>query len=500
MLRRILVIGGSGVLGALGLALVQIRVGALFGVSGELDAFFVGAALPSVLLAIGAGTISAFVVPRLPRDDPAATAASAGRMATLALLFSLPVTLLLVVAAPLVVAVVAPGLDSEVARTAARVLRVYSLSAPFTAMVFAYYAYGFASGRIWTAGLTTAVYGLAWLGLLFVPTFGDTVTDVAVAGLIATTVQLATAFLLSSSGLPRPWPVLRPGRVSRPALLALGAVLGAAIVARSGLLLDPLFGSFLPEGAVSELAYATRIAALAIFVAVQGAAYGLLIIGAESQIDAGADFRVGLVVPLLLATSAAAVLAIAGPPLAELILARGELRPADAQAVGELLRLWAPGVIAFTLVAALEMLLYAQRRTAEVLWRGLAGLSVNVVASAVLVALLDADGRPLGVLAGVVAQLGLLLWLMRDDERIAVLRATATWRRAALHAAAAAALMGLVYVGLNGPLGGEPAALIGIGLLAAYTLLALRAYQLHELALASDSGAPPPCLAGDADA
>ena len=74
MFRRIVLIGGAGVLGAAALAIVQIRVGSLFGVSGELDAFFVGAALPSVLLAIGAAAISSLVVPRLPRGDPAQTA------------------------------------------------------------------------------------------------------------------------------------------------------------------------------------------------------------------------------------------------------------------------------------------------------------------------------------------------------------------------------------------------------------------------------------------
>ena len=70
MLRRIILIGGAGIIGAASLALVQIRVGSLYGVSGELDAFFIGAAIPSVLLAIGAAAISSLVVPRMPTGDP----------------------------------------------------------------------------------------------------------------------------------------------------------------------------------------------------------------------------------------------------------------------------------------------------------------------------------------------------------------------------------------------------------------------------------------------
>ena len=56
MFRRIVVIGGAGVLGAAALAIVQIRVGSLFGVGGELDAFFVGAALPLSLIHISEPT------------------------------------------------------------------------------------------------------------------------------------------------------------------------------------------------------------------------------------------------------------------------------------------------------------------------------------------------------------------------------------------------------------------------------------------------------------
>ena len=492
MLRRIIVIGGSGIVGAAALTLVQIRVGSLFGLAGELDAFFVGAALPSVLLAIGASTASAFIVPRLPEGDPARTAAGAGRAATLGLVVSLPITALLVVAAPLIVAVVAPGLDGEVGEQATRVLRIYSLSVPGTAVAFVYFAYGYASGRIWTAGLTTAVYGLAWFGLLFVPELSDSVESAALAGLIATGVQILAAFLISSQGTAKPWPAVRPGWVTRASLLALGAVLGAAIASRAGLLLDPLYGSFLDLGAVSELSFATRIAALAIFVCAQGANYSLLILGRERVATAGTDFRVGLVAPLLLSLSAAVTLVITGPALAELILARGELSDAEARGVGELLRLWAPSVVAFTLVGALEMMLYSDKRVNEVLWRGLAGLGVNGAASAPLVVAFGAAGRPLGVLAGVAAQLGLLLYLFRDDERIAVLRERPTLRRALLHTFAAAAIVAAAFWGLGSAVSDELAAVLAALAVGAMTLLALRRFQAHELELVSVGAAVTP--------
>jgi peptidoglycan biosynthesis protein MviN/MurJ (putative lipid II flippase) len=477
MFRRILLIGGAGVLGAAALAVVQIRVGALFGVSGQLDAFFVGASLPSVLLAIGAAAISSLVVPRLPRGEPAVVARAAGRMAVRATLLGLAAAALTIAAAPLIVLVVGPGLDAETAEQATRVLRIYSLSIPATAAAFAYASYGFASGRVWASGLSTTAYALTWLGLLFVPALSDDVESAALAGLIATAVQVGAAFLLSSTGLPRPRPIFTGLPVSRAGLWAVGAVLGAAIVARAGLLLDPVFGSLLPVGSVSELSYASRIGALAILVCGQGAAFSLLIVGRERSGQATQQSRIGLVAPLVFSTSAAIVLLIGGPALSELILARGELAVDDARAIGELLRLWTPAIVAFTLVWALEALLYAELRTAAVLYRALAGLVVNIAASGLLVLALGIEGRPLGVVVGVAVQLALLVALFWEDERFVVLRARATWRFLALHAATVAAVSLLTY-GLFDAAGVEQAGACAVVVVAAAISIAfLRSYR-----------------------
>lgn len=479
MLRRIVLIGGAGVIGAASLALVQIRVGSLFGVSGALDAFFIGASLPSVLLAIGAAAISSLVVPRLPTGDLEETATAAGRMAVRAALIAVPATALVVAAAPLIVGIVGPGLAPDVAEQAARVLRIYALSIPGTAVAFVFAAYGYASGRIWTSGLSTSVYALVWLGLLFFPAFTDDVESAALAGLIATAVQVAAAYLISSAGAPRPRPVLRDLGVGRAGLLAISSVLAATIVARAGLLLDPLFGSLLAEGSVSQLAYATRITALAVLVCGQGAAFSLLIVGREGAAAARANpqSRVGLLAPILFSTSAATVLVVAGPQLSELILARGELTVPDARQIGELLRLLSPAVIPFTVVWALEALLYAELRTNAVLVRALAGLAVNAAASGLLVVALGIEGRPLGVLAGVLSQLVLLLVLFWDDPRLASLRAPATLRVVGLHAATVAAAVSLTYLIGRGAGSADAGASLAIVVAGSISLMFLRSYQ-----------------------
>ena len=356
-------------------------------------------------------------------------------------------------------------------------------------MAFVYYAYGYAGGRVATAGLTTAVYATTWFGLLFVPAFTGSVEAVTVAGLAATAVQLGTAFAIASYRRPRPWPTPRPGRASRLALLGVASVLGAVIVTRSGLLLDPLFGSLLSEGAVSELSFAARIAVLAMFVAGQGASYSILIVGGRRGVaGAESDLRIGIVASLMLATAAAATLAVAGPDLAELIFARGELTSESAREVGELLRLWAPAVIVTILVSPFEMLLYADKQPNPVLTRALAGLAVNAAASIPLVLLLGTAGRPLAVLAGVSVQLGLLLHLMRGDERIAVLGERTTWlvllAQTALTLFTAAGLL----VAFSRVLSGGAAAILAALGAGTVTLLAMRAYQRSELRAASAPG------------
>lgn len=448
MLRRILVIGGSGAVGALSLAIVQIRVGSLFGAGAELDAFFVGAALPSVLLAISAGAIANLVVPRLPTAAPGGTEAraAAGRFAALAALLSAAVAAAVAALAPLIVRVVAPGLDGDTTATAIDVLRVYSISIPPTSVAFVFTAYGFTVDRHYSAGASTAVYGLAWTALLFLDPFTASASGVALAGVLATGVQLVAAFLLASLPGARPWPRARRLRLSRTAVSAAAAVLGATLVGRAVLLLDPLFGSLLDEGAISQLSFATRITLLAVFVSGQGAAFSLLVATRERD-PAGeaAGARAGIVAPLLLSLTAAVLFAIAGPAIAELLLARGEFTEADAREVGTLLRLYSPAVVVMTLIWALEAVLYAARRGRAVLTRALAGLVVNLLASAALVVLLGREGRPLGVLVAFSVQLAALLWLLRDDELVGVLRSPDTVRDALLLILSVAISAGSVF-------------------------------------------------------
>lgn len=480
MLRRIVVIGSSGALGALALALVQIRVGALFGAGSELDAFFVGAALPSVLLAISAGAIANLVVPRLPAGVAALPVA--GRYAALSALLGLLIAALVAVGAPLIVRIIAPGLDGPTADTATAVLRIYSISVPPTVLALVFTAYGFAIGRPYAAGLSTAVYGVVWTGLLFVEPFSNSVRGAVWAGVLATGLQLVVAFLLGSSRGARPWPVARDLRLSRVGVQAAGAVLGATIIGRVALLLDPLYGSLLGEGSLSQLSFATRITLLAVFMCGQGAALSLLVVTRDRTAHADSEARIGLIAPLLMSIAAAMYLLFAGPGLAELLLARGSFSSRDAHDVGELLRLYSPVVIVMTTTWTVQAVLFAAKEGRIVLGRATIGLLVNVIASGMLVALLGIAGRPLGVLAGLSVQLATLLWLMRDDERIAELGSRHTLRAAGGVAVGALLAMVVVYEGGRSLVAEGFAVVAAAAVVGFATFQVLRRYERDALA------------------
>ena len=362
-------------------------------------------------------------------------------------------------------------------------LRIYSLSIAPTAAAYAISSLGHNLHRGYAAGLSTALYGFVWTALLFVPAFTGDPNDVALAGLIATSVQLVSAWALAAPRGLRPHLTLRG--VTRPTRLAVGAaavVLGATALGRLALLLDPLFGSLLDQGAVSQLTFATRILLLAVFAAGQGAAFSLMVVSRQEHERSGAEVRVGLIASAMLALAAASIFLIAGPPLAELLLAHGEFSATDAQQVGELLRIYGPAVVVMTMIWAFEALLYSSHRGREVLTAALIGLGVIAVASGIGVAAIGIEGRPAGVLVGYAAQLAYLLPRVRPTAGSLPLRSRGTLLLVGGALAAQIAVGALAFAAGDTLLGDQPAAVAATLAVAGTTVALLLAYERRALA------------------
>jgi putative peptidoglycan lipid II flippase len=417
MLRRILIIASGGAVGSTMLALVSVRAGAIFGVGAQLDAYFVAVSLPSLLLSLSSTIVVAVLIPRLSDLDEPKARQRAGEWALLAFLLSTLLAGLVELGSHLIISVLAPGLSIDTAHTANRVLQIMAIALPSTMAAFVYSAYGYAFKRVWTGGASTALYGIVWLGLLFLHPFTESVQGIAVACLIATQIQLLTAFLLCAAPTKLPWPRWRLPHRLIPAIMIITGMLITTVTSKINLLLDPLFGSFLPHGGVSELSYASRIAILFISFTGQGSALTILASGSR-KVGRAADYRLlGLSVTMLLSVGAGTAVALVFSPVATLVLAHGALTSSKAETIGHLVQAYSVLIVVQSLAWSMEATLYATKRVWTVTLVSVPALVVNIGLSALFVSLLGAYGRPLAVTIAMMLYVCLLMWVATPSEQ-----------------------------------------------------------------------------------
>lgn len=396
MLKRILLITGSNAAGIAVLAVVSVRAGALFGVGSELDAYFVAVSLPSLILSLSSSVVAAVLVPRLAPLSQDEARRRTGQWVALGILGTLPVVAIVVWQSNIVISILAPGFDAQTAHLAERVLGIMAFTLPATAGALIYSSYGYARRRVWVGGLSTTLYAACWLTLLFVPAFTRDVKGVAFACLLATQVQLLTAFLMCAPLRHLPWPRWGVPPGARAALTAAVGVLLATGISKFNILMDPIFGSFLKAGSVSDLSYAARIAILCIALAGQGAS--LTILGSSSSGTEQARRRqLAISVSLFFATGLAVGVAIAFQPVAVLLLAHGSLSTGNAEAIGALVQAYAAVIVTQTLAWSIESGLYAERKVRKVVIPSLISLLVNIGLSVPAVIVLGVYGRPVAL-------------------------------------------------------------------------------------------------------
>jgi putative peptidoglycan lipid II flippase len=417
MLRRILIIASGGAVGAAMLALVSVRAGAIFGVGAQLDAYFVAVSLPSLLLSLSSSIVVAVVIPRLSALDKLNARQRAGEWALLAFLLSTLLAGVVTLGSHFIISVLAPGLSVHTAHLANRVLQVMAFTLPSTMAAFVYSAYGYAFTRVWAGGGSTALYGIVWLGLLFLNPFTRSVQGIALACLIATQIQLLAAFLLCAAPTKLPWPRWRFPHRLIPAILLITGVLITTVTSKINLLLDPLFGSFLPRGGVSVLSYASRIAILFIAFTGQGSALTILASGSQ-KLGRPADYRfLGLCVTMLLSVGAGTAVAFAFSPVAPLILAHGALTSSKATTIGHLVQAYSVLIVVQSVAWSMESTMYAARRVWTVALVSIPALIVNIGLSALFVSLLGAYGRPLAVTLAMMLYACLLMSVAKTSEQ-----------------------------------------------------------------------------------
>jgi putative peptidoglycan lipid II flippase len=423
------------------------------------DAFYVAFRIPNFLRRIfGEGAFSQAFVPVFSeyrtRGDGPKTRLFLDHMTGALGLLLLVITVVGVLAAPLLVAVLAPGFLDEPGK--------YELTVDMLRIVFPYLLFislvAMSAGvlntynRFGAAAFTPVLLNLSLIGaaLLLAPALDPPVKALAWGVFIAGVFQFAfqIPFLRRLDLLPRPrlaWRDQRNEGVIRVFRLMLPAIFGVSI-AQVNLLVNTLLASFLITGSVSWLYYSDRLMEfpLGIF----GIALATVILPALSRHHARAsheDFSHlldwGLRWVFLIGVPSTAGLVILSGPMIATLFHYGAFTDQDVRMSAAALTAFSAGLLGFILIKVLAPGFYARQDTRTPMRIGVIAMVVNIVASLLLVYPFAHVGLATAISLSAFVNAGLLYRRLRHDN---VYRPLPGWILLLARTFAATAVMGLV--------------------------------------------------------
>ena len=371
----------------------DIVLSAVLGSGGVADAFFVAFKLPNFFRRLFAeGAFSAAFVPLFARElqgkgrDEALAFARQAHAALLVVL--LPFTVLLILAMPGVMTLLAPGMRHDAA-TFAMAVEFGRITFPYLLFISLAALYGGVLNsidRFAHVAATPVLLNLALIGAVlgltpFLPNSGYAAAiGVAVAGLLQW-LWLLIACARHGVGMR----LVRPrwtARVARLVKLATPVAIGGG-VQQISVMLDVVWASLLPVGTISALYYADRIAQLPL--GVVGIAIGTALLPLLArQLRAGqhdaamANQNRAVEVGLLFSLPAALALWMLAEPIIRVLFERGHFGPQDTMRAGGGLAAYAIGLPAFVLVKALTPGFFAREDTRLPLYVAIAAIAANV--------------------------------------------------------------------------------------------------------------------------
>ena len=442
-----------------------------FGATIVMDAFIVANRIPNMLRRFFAeGAFSQGFVPVMARYREKHEQAEARQFVdavagTLGLILFL-ITLAGVIAAPILVAIVAPGFVGEDGR--------FDLATAMLRFTFPYLLFvsltAFAGGILNTYGRfavpaftpvilnVVLIAGALWLA----PTLEEPGMALAYAVLAAGIIQLLfqIPFLSRIHAVPRPrWQPRHPG-VKRVTTLMLPAIFGSS-VAQINVLLGGIIASMLGVGKISLLYFSDRLMEfpLGLF----GIALATVTLPHLSRQHANestrdfsntVDWSMKLV--FLIAVPAAIGLIILAEALVATFYFSGEFTVFDLRMTALALQAFALGLVGFSYVKILAPAYFARENTRTPVRFGLIALAVNFVLSVALAYVLtraEYEGTHAGLALAISVSAILNAWLLyRGLRRDNVLRHFSGWGKLSGQVVAAIVLMTLCLVIMERPL------------------------------------------------
>jgi putative peptidoglycan lipid II flippase len=394
LLRSSALVGSMTMLSRV-LGLVRdIVIAAFVGASANADAFFVAFKIPNFLRRLFAeGAFAQAFVPVLAdykeEGSVAAVQGLVNRVAGMLGGSLLLLTTLIILAAPLVTALFAPGfvsqpekyqLTSDMIRVTFPYLLLISMTGFCGAILNSY-------GRFAVPAFTPVFLNLSLIfaATVAAPWFEEPVFALAwgvfFAGLIQLLFQLPSLYRLDL--VPRPLWDSRHEGVRRILKLMVPALFGVS-VSQINLLLDTVLASFLPTGSISWLYYSDRLAELPL--GVFGIAIATVILpnlSAHRAADRQREFSVTLDWAvrsvLLIGVPAAVALVVLARPILITLFQYGAMTPADVDMAVLSLRAYSLGLLAFMLIKVLAPGYYARKDTATPVKIGIIAMVANMI-------------------------------------------------------------------------------------------------------------------------
>jgi putative peptidoglycan lipid II flippase len=391
--RAIAVVGGFTMLSRLLGFARDMAMSRVLGAGPVADAFFIAFKLPNFFRRLFAeGAFASAFVPLFAAERAkggVAEAAAFAREAQAALLaVLLPFTALAILAMPIVVALIAPGLR-DTPQTIAWAIDFGRIAFPYLVFISLVSLYGGALNGLERFGHAAATQMLLNIVLLialfslspFLPNPGYALAiGVCVAGIVQWLWLLDACRRAGLSMLPR-WPTLSP-RIRRMLTLVLPAAIGAGAF-QINAMLDVVWSSYLPDGTISVLYYADRINQLPLGVVGIAIGTSLLPLLSRQLRDGSTDAAMAnqnraIEFGLLFSLPAAAALCVAALPIMATLFEGGKFGPAESARAAAALVAYAAGLPAFILVKALATGFYAREDTRTPLNIALASIALNI--------------------------------------------------------------------------------------------------------------------------
>ncbi len=414
MLRGILTVGGWTMASRLLGFLRDILIAALAGAGPVADAFFVANRLPNLFRRLfGEGAFNAAFVPAfsslLQREGADSAKTFAQETIAVMAFWLLALTLLCMVAMPVIMLGFAPGFADEPEKFTltvelARIAFPYMPLICLTALLS-----GILNGldRFAAAAAAPVLYNLVSIACMlwlvpFVPSVGHALAwGVSASGVV----QLALLYIAvrrAGMRLYLPRPRLTP-RI-RALLRKMGpGVLGAGIT-QVNMSVDVIIATLLPAGTAAILYYADRVAQLPL--GVIGVAVGTALLprlsravaAAEQGGDANAPnatLNQAISYALVLTLPAAIALIAVGAPIIDVLFRRGAFTAETVIPTAQALAAYAAGLPAFVLLKILAPAFFARGDTATPVRVGLWCIALNLALNVALMHPLQHMGPPL---------------------------------------------------------------------------------------------------------